>query len=67
MAKRSVWATMDVETELKNNGVSLAYYEDDQLVGYLKVGKAKLEWFDKHGKKPSGEARWNDLIEWMKS
>ncbi|MEZ4271724.1 MAG: hypothetical protein R3C68_09925 [Myxococcota bacterium] len=58
---------MEVDTQLKNTGVSLAYLKDEELVGYLQVTKAKLRWTDKHGKKPTREVSWDQLIEWMKS
>lgn len=67
MAKRGVWASMEVETQLKNTGIRLSYWKDDELVGYLQVTKAKLKWTDKHGKKPTSEVSWDEFVEWMKS
>ena len=66
MAKK-VMATLNVETELKNNGVRLQVFNDTKLLGYLHVAKAKLEWTDKNGKKPDARCAWEDFINWIKS
>lgn len=67
MAKKKVTAQLNVLTELKTNGLRLAVHDDGDLLGYLDIGKAKIQWTDKHGKTPSGESDWEGLIEWMKA
>ncbi len=66
MAKRKVTATLQVETDIKNKGLRLAAYKDDDLLGYLDIGKASLYWYDKHAKNPDGDSTWEELIAWMK-
>lgn len=65
MAKK-VSASLQVTTDIKNKGLLLSVSEDETLLGYLEVGKAKLSWFDKHAKNPNGEATWEEFIAWVK-
>jgi hypothetical protein len=67
MPKQSVTAKMDVETQLRNEGVTLEYYQDDQFIGYLNIGKAKLQWKKRDAKKPTGQKSWEELIAWITS
>ncbi len=64
---RKVTASLQVETELRNNGLRLSVYIDDAFQGYLDIGKARLDWTDRNGKKPDGRCSWEDFIAWIKA
>lgn len=65
MAKQSVTAKLEVNTQLPNKGVRLEYYSDDDFKGYVDIGKATLKWTPKHGKKPAGQKSWEEFIDWL--
>ncbi len=67
MAKQSVTAKLKVETQLRNDGVLLEYYRDDDFKGYVNIGKAMLLWTPKNGKKPTGQKSWEQFIDWITS
>ncbi len=67
MAKQKVKATLEVETELRNTGVTPEYWLDDDFIGYLHIGKATLTWKPKGGKIAVGKKTWEQLIEWLRS
>jgi hypothetical protein len=65
--KKRVTASLEVETELKTNGLRLSVYNDDNFLGYFDVGKARLDWTDKNGKKLDGRCTWEEFVAWIKS
>jgi hypothetical protein len=64
---QSVTAKLKVETQLRNEGVELEYYKDDEFIGYLTVGKATVKWKPKNAKISTGQKTWEDLIAWITS
>jgi hypothetical protein len=62
MAK-NVTAELEVETELRNKGLTLNVHSNGDLLGRLSVGKATVAWTLKNGKKPVVTRSWEELVE----
>lgn len=58
-----------VSMDLGNNGIELDVYDNqDNHLGDLRVGKAKIEWCRGKVRKGNGkQVSWNQLIQWFEA
>lgn len=59
----------EVNMDLGNNGITVDVYDNnDQHLGDLRIGRAKIEWCKGRVRSGNGiKVNWNKLIEWFES
>lgn len=66
--KREIRAKINTDIKIGNAGISFRHYHEGMgLQGTLRINRGGMKWFPPGFVKPTGEASWEELIDFLKN